>query len=61
MLKALFRLPSVVWLLGLFNDSASELVYPLMPLYLALPTAHISQKRSVVAAIIRPEPGKATF
>ena len=38
MLKALFALPSTVWLLGLvsfFNDSASELVYPLMPLYLA--------------------------
>ena len=38
MLKALFKLPSAVWLLGLvslFNDSASELVYPLMPLYLA--------------------------
>jgi MFS family permease len=38
MLKALFALPSTVWLLGLvsfFNDSASELVYPLVPLYLA--------------------------
>ncbi len=38
MLKALFALPSTVWLLGLvsfFNDSAGELVYPLMPLYLA--------------------------
>ncbi|HUW50504.1 MAG TPA: MFS transporter [Sulfuricella sp.] len=38
MLKALFSLPSTVWLLGLvsfFNDSASELVYPLMPLFLA--------------------------
>jgi MFS family permease len=38
MLKALFALPSTVWLLGLvsfFNDSASELVYPLLPLYLA--------------------------
>lgn len=38
MLKALFALPSTVWLLGLvsfFNDSASELVYPLVPLFLA--------------------------
>lgn len=38
MLKALFSLPSTVWLLGwvsFFNDSASELVYPLVPLYLA--------------------------
>lgn len=38
MLKALFALPSTVWLLGLvsfFNDSAGELVYPLLPLYLA--------------------------
>jgi MFS family permease len=38
MLKSLFRLPRTVWLLGLvsfFNDSASELVYPLVPIYLA--------------------------
>lgn len=38
MLKAIFALPSTVWLLGLvsfFNDTASELVYPLVPLYLA--------------------------
>ena len=38
MLKSLTHLPSTVWLLGLvslFNDSASELVYPLVPLYLA--------------------------
>jgi MFS family permease len=38
MLKALFALPSTVWLLGLvsfFNDSASDMVYPLLPLYLA--------------------------
>ncbi|MCC8999834.1 MAG: MFS transporter [Candidatus Contendobacter sp.] len=38
MLKALFGLPATVWLLGLIslvNDSASELLYPLMPLYLA--------------------------
>ena len=37
MLKSLAHLPSTVWLLGLvslFNDSASELVYPLLPLYL---------------------------
>lgn len=38
MLKALFALPSTVWLLGLvslFNDTTSELVYPLVPLFLA--------------------------
>ena len=38
MLKALFALPRSVWLLGLIslvNDSASELVYPLVPLYLS--------------------------
>jgi MFS family permease len=38
MLKAIAGLPSAVWLLGLvslFNDAASELVYPLVPLYLA--------------------------
>lgn len=38
MLKALFGLPRTVWLLGLvslFNDSASELLYPLVPLYLS--------------------------
>ncbi len=38
MLKALFSLPRTVWLLGLvslFNDSTSELVYPLVPLFLA--------------------------
>lgn len=32
------KLPQTVWLLGLvslFNDSASELLYPLLPLYLA--------------------------
>lgn len=37
MLKALLELPRTVWLLGLvsfFNDSASELIYPLVPLYL---------------------------
>ncbi|MBK8336222.1 MAG: MFS transporter [Sterolibacteriaceae bacterium] len=37
MLKTLFGLPRTVWLLGLvslFNDSASELLYPLVPLYL---------------------------
>ncbi|MBI3431126.1 MAG: MFS transporter [Hydrogenophilales bacterium] len=37
MLKALFSLPRTVWLLGfvsLFNDSTSELVYPLVPLFL---------------------------
>jgi len=38
MLKALFSLPRSVWMLGLIslvNDSASELVYPLVPLYLS--------------------------
>lgn len=38
MLKAIFRLPPAVWLLGLVslcNDSASDLLYPLVPLYLA--------------------------
>lgn len=38
MFKALFTLPRSVWLLGLIslvNDSASELVYPLVPLYLS--------------------------
>lgn len=38
MLKALSSLPRTVWLLGLvslFNDSTSELVYPLVPLFLA--------------------------
>jgi MFS family permease len=38
MLKQLFNLPKTVWLLGLvslFNDSASELLYPLVPLYLS--------------------------
>jgi sugar phosphate permease len=38
MLNPLFALPRTVWLLGLvsfFNDAASELVYPLVPIYLA--------------------------
>lgn len=38
MLRSLARLSPTVWLLGLvslFNDAASELVYPLVPLYLA--------------------------
>ncbi|HMV18466.1 MAG TPA: MFS transporter [Zoogloea sp.] len=38
MLTALRTLPSTVWLLGLvsfFNDTAGELVYPVLPLYLA--------------------------
>ena len=38
MIKTLFSLPRTVWLIGLislFNDSASELVYPLIPLYLS--------------------------
>ncbi len=38
MKRALSGLPATVWLLGLvslFNDTASELIYPLVPLYLA--------------------------
>lgn len=38
MWRALLQLPRSVWLLGLIslvNDSASELVYPLVPLYLS--------------------------
>ncbi len=38
MIRSLTSLPRTVWLLGLvsfFNDTASELVYPLIPLYLA--------------------------
>lgn len=38
MWSLLFRLPAAVWLLGLIsllNDSAGELVYPLVPLYLS--------------------------
>lgn len=38
MLAALRSLPSSVWLLGLvsfFNDTAGELIYPVLPLYLA--------------------------
>ncbi len=38
MLKSILALPTTIWLLGLIslmNDSASELIYPLVPLYLA--------------------------
>ncbi|MFZ1575910.1 MAG: MFS transporter [Chromatiaceae bacterium] len=38
MLRTLFSLPRTVWLIGLIsllNDSASEMIYPLIPLYLA--------------------------
>lgn len=38
MFKALFELPRTVWLLGLvslFNDATSDLIYPLVPLFLA--------------------------
>ncbi len=38
MWAALFKLPRTVWLIGLIslvNDSASDMVYPLVPLYLA--------------------------
>ncbi|MGE5028225.1 MAG: MFS transporter [Betaproteobacteria bacterium] len=37
MFKAIIQLPATVWLLGLvslFNDTTSELVYPLIPLFL---------------------------
>lgn len=37
-MRAVLALPRTVWLLGLvslFNDTASELVYPLVPLYLS--------------------------
>ncbi len=38
MLKSILSLPRTVWLIGLIsllNDSASEMIYPLVPLYLA--------------------------
>lgn len=38
MFKTILALPRAVWLIGLIslvNDSASEMLYPLMPLYLA--------------------------
>ncbi|QSA96518.1 MFS transporter [Methylococcus sp. EFPC2] len=38
MFKSLLQLPSAVWLFGLIsllNDAASELIYPLVPIYLA--------------------------
>lgn len=38
MLKAILALPRTVWLIGLIslvNDSASEMLYPLIPLYLS--------------------------
>jgi MFS family permease len=38
MLKTILSLPRTVWLIGLIslvNDSASEMLYPLMPLYLS--------------------------
>lgn len=38
MLKAVFALPRTVWFIGLIsllNDSASEMLYPLVPLYLS--------------------------
>ena len=37
MFKTIFSLPRTVWLIGLIsllNDAASEMLYPLMPLYL---------------------------
>lgn len=38
MIRALARLPRTIWLLGaisLLNDAASDMIYPLVPLYLA--------------------------
>jgi hypothetical protein len=35
LLQALLVLPRTVWLIGLLNNSASEMIYPLVPLYLA--------------------------
>ncbi|NCU50439.1 MAG: MFS transporter, partial [Candidatus Fonsibacter lacus] len=38
MFKKILFLPKTVWLIGfisLINDSASEMVYPLLPLYLS--------------------------
>ena len=38
MLQAILALPRTVWLIGfisLVNDSASEMLYPLIPLYLS--------------------------
>ncbi|MCL2790486.1 MAG: MFS transporter [Desulfobulbus sp.] len=38
MFKALFRLPRTIWLIGLIslcNDSASEMLYPIIPLYVS--------------------------
>lgn len=38
MFKAVLGLPRTVWLIGLIslvNDSASEMLYPLIPLYLS--------------------------
>ncbi|HNN85827.1 MAG TPA: MFS transporter, partial [Accumulibacter sp.] len=38
MFANLLKLPRTVWLLGLvslFNDATSELIYPLVPIYLA--------------------------
>lgn len=38
MIQSIFNLPRTVWLIGLIslvNDSASEMIYPLMPLYLS--------------------------
>jgi hypothetical protein len=38
MIRTLLALPATIWLLGLVrfrNDSASDLVYPLLTLYLA--------------------------
>ena len=38
MIRAAFSLPRAVWLLGLIsfvNDTASDMIYPLVPLYLA--------------------------
>ena len=58
MLKTLFALPSTVWLLGLvsfFNDSASELVYPLVPLYLASVLMAGPKALGIIEGIAKPQ------
>lgn len=35
MIEALLSLSRTAWLIGLLNDSAGEMFYPLVPLYLA--------------------------
>ena len=47
MFKAIFSLPRTVWLIGLIslvNDSASEMLYPLIPLYLTSVLMHATNE-----------------